>query len=61
MLRRLTFGTADAGVDNGINAANSVVTDRPRLPLPKTRICGFLTYPMCLGEFLRICAREKVN
>ena len=60
MLRRLTFGTADAGVHKGLTAVNSVVTDRPRLPLPKTRILGFLTYPICLGEILRFCGREKV-
>lgn len=37
-----------------------VVIDRPRLTLAQTRILGFLTYPMCLGEILRFCAGEKV-
>jgi hypothetical protein len=39
----------------------AVVTDRPRLPLSKPRILGFLTYPMCLGEILHFCGREKVQ
>lgn len=52
--------TPDAGVHNGLTAVNSVVTYQPRLPLPKTRIWGFLTYPMCLGEILQFSGREKV-
>lgn len=56
----IDFWAAEGRVDNGTNATNSVVTDRPRLPLPKTRIFGFLTYPMCLDEILRFCASEKV-
>lgn len=37
-----------------------VVIDQPSQLMPKARLLGFLTYPMCLGEILRFCAGEKV-